>query len=101
MFPRSAASDVGWAAGGRAGIEADVVREGVALRAMVLEGPERIAFRRMEAPRPAPDHTAVDVRAVGICGTDLSIFHGTIPVTYPRILGHEIVGQVIGGGAML
>jgi L-iditol 2-dehydrogenase len=72
--------------------------KGVALRAMVLEGPERIALRRVDAPRPTPDHSTIAVRTVGICGTDLSIFHGTIPVSYPRILGHEIVG-VVGDGA--
>jgi L-iditol 2-dehydrogenase len=64
---------------------------------MVLEEPGRMEPRRKEAPEPSPDHTLVDVRAVGICGTDLSIFHGTIPVSYPRILGHEIAGEVVGG----
>lgn len=78
--------------------KADVDREGVALRAMLLEGAERIALRRVEAPRPAPGHTPIAVRTVGICGTDLSIFHGAIPVSYPRILGHEIVGLVGAGG---
>ena len=71
--------------------------KGVALRAMVLEGPERAALRRVDAPSPAPGHTLIAVRTVGICGTDLSIFHGTIPVSYPRILGHEIVGFIDGG----
>lgn len=37
----------------------------------------------------------VDVDACGICGTDLRIYrHGSPRVTYPRILGHEIVGTV-------
>ena len=73
-------------------------REGAsALRAMVLEGPEHIALRDVETAAPGPGHTAVDVRAVGICGTDLSIFHGSIPVRYPRILGHEIVGVTASG----
>jgi 2-desacetyl-2-hydroxyethyl bacteriochlorophyllide A dehydrogenase len=66
---------------------------------MVLEGPKRIALRRVEPPRPAPGHTPIAVRTVGICGTDVSIFHGTIPVSYPRILGHEIVGLVGDGDA--
>jgi L-iditol 2-dehydrogenase len=61
---------------------------------MVLEAPERIELRKMVAPTPAPGHTSLAVRTVGICGTDLSIFHGTIPVAYPRIIGHEIVGLV-------
>jgi L-iditol 2-dehydrogenase len=36
----------------------------------------------------------VRVESVGICGTDLSIHSGKIPVDYPRVMGHEIVGTV-------
>ena len=35
------------------------------------------------------------VRAVGVCGTDMHIFKGTQPyLTYPRVMGHEIAGEV-------
>ena len=34
------------------------------------------------------------MEAVGICGTDLSIHAGKIPVAYPRVMGHEIVGTL-------
>jgi len=39
----------------------------------------------------------VVVRAlqVGICGTDSKILAGKIPVDYPRIMGHEMVGEVV------
>ena len=37
----------------------------------------------------------IKVKAAGICGSDISIYSGTSPVaTYPRILGHEVVGVV-------
>lgn len=35
------------------------------------------------------------VRTVGICGTDLKIVSGAIKVDLPRIIGHEIVGDVV------
>ncbi len=38
------------------------------------------------------------VDTVGICGTDVKILSGGIPVTYPRVMGHEMVGEVIDGG---
>jgi L-iditol 2-dehydrogenase len=41
----------------------------------------------------------VQVESVGICGTDLSIHEGKIPVDYPRVMGHEIVGTVTSGGS--
>lgn len=39
----------------------------------------------------------MQVESVGICGTDLSIHEGKIPVEYPRVMGHEIVGTVLAG----
>jgi L-iditol 2-dehydrogenase len=43
----------------------------------------------------------VRVESVGICGTDLSIYAGKIPVEYPRVMGHEVVGTVVSGGGDL
>jgi 2-desacetyl-2-hydroxyethyl bacteriochlorophyllide A dehydrogenase len=34
----------------------------------------------------------------GICGTDFKIYSGAIPVHYPRIMGHEMIGEVVDGG---
>jgi 2-desacetyl-2-hydroxyethyl bacteriochlorophyllide A dehydrogenase len=34
----------------------------------------------------------------GICGTDFKIYSGAIPVHYPRIMGHEMIGEVVEGG---
>jgi 2-desacetyl-2-hydroxyethyl bacteriochlorophyllide A dehydrogenase len=34
----------------------------------------------------------------GICGTDLSIFCGDMPVRHPRIMGHELAGEVVACG---
>lgn len=51
----------------------------------------------IEAPRPDPDEVVVRVESVGICGTDLSIHAGRIPVAYPRVMGHEIVGTLRAG----
>lgn len=50
-----------------------------------------------EVPEPG-DRSRVLVRPsiVGICGTDVKILGGKIPVTFPRILGHEMVGEVVG-----
>jgi len=46
-------------------------------------------------PRPR-EGTGVSVRLerAGICGTDLKILDGATPVSYPRVLGHEMVGTV-------
>ncbi|HXV72854.1 MAG TPA: alcohol dehydrogenase catalytic domain-containing protein [Acidimicrobiia bacterium] len=49
-----------------------------------------------DAPEPdAGGNVVVRSSTVGICGTDVKILKGKIPVVYPRILGHEMVGVVV------
>lgn len=57
--------------------------------------PGEFAYR--EAPKPilSNGRAIVKIRRVGICGTDLHAFEGTQPYfSYPRILGHELAGEI-------
>lgn len=46
-------------------------------------------------PRPAPGEVLVRVRASGLCSTDLHLLSGRQPLgELPRILGHEVAGEV-------
>ena len=70
------------------------------MRAVVVETPGTYAVRDVEAPRPAPGEVVLEVRACGLCGTDVHIAHGTFPpAPYPLIPGHEFAGVVIERGA--
>ena len=41
------------------------------------------------------NNVLVKMKAAGICGSDVGIYHGTnAAATYPRIIGHEIVGVI-------
>src|SRR2546428_1474419 len=67
------------------------------MKQIVLEEPGH--FRSAEAAPPeARRHEAlVRVRRGGVCGTDYHAFEGHQPFfTYPRILGHELSGEVAG-----
>ena len=66
------------------------------MKAALLTAPERIEVADIDEPRPGPGDVALRVEAVGICGTDHSIFAGAIPVEYPRVMGHEVVGTIVG-----
>ncbi|MBK5267610.1 MAG: alcohol dehydrogenase catalytic domain-containing protein [Acidimicrobiia bacterium] len=47
---------------------------------------------------PVPDangQVLIKPNTVGVCGTDVKVFTGAIPVLYPRVLGHEMIGTVI------
>lgn len=65
------------------------------VKAALLTEPERIRIDELVAPTPADGEVLVAPRSLGICGTDRKIFSGAIPVAYPRVLGHEIVGEVV------
>lgn len=48
---------------------------------------------------PEADEVVIQVKAVGICGTDIHIFNGERKdVEYPRIMGHELSGIVTEAG---
>jgi 2-desacetyl-2-hydroxyethyl bacteriochlorophyllide A dehydrogenase len=66
---------------------------------MILRAPGDLVVG--EAARPAVDDGQVLVRVThsGVCGTDYKIFTGAIPVGYPRIMGHEMFGEVVASGA--
>ena len=53
-----------------------------------------------EVERPSLGHNQVLVRVThsGVCGTDLHIYEGVIPVRHPLIMGHEMIGVVEDGG---
>jgi L-iditol 2-dehydrogenase len=65
---------------------------------MVLKAPGELVLDQVARPDPGPGEVLVRVTHSGICGTDLKIYKGAIPVQYPRILGHELVGEVVEGG---
>ena len=67
------------------------------MKASVLDAPGRIAFRTVADPEPRAGEVLLRVTHAGICGTDVKIFDGDIPVRYPLVMGHEVVGEVVGG----
>jgi 2-desacetyl-2-hydroxyethyl bacteriochlorophyllide A dehydrogenase len=70
---------------------------------MVLRAPWELEADDVSAPRPEARQVLVKMTHSGICGTDYKIFSGAIPVRYPRVMGHEMAGEVAdaGGAASL
>ena len=72
------------------------------MRAAVFHEPGRIEVRDRDEPVIAADDVLVRVRAASICGTDLRIMrhgHFKIPAGTPRVLGHEVAGEIAAIGA--
>ncbi len=71
-----------------------------AVRAAVLTGFEKpLEVRQYPAPeRLEPGAALVRVEMAGICGTDVHLWHGQLPIPLPVILGHETVGRLVALG---
>lgn len=66
------------------------------MKAIQVVNPLDIKVTEVDKPVIKDDQEViVKVKAAGICGSDMHIYHGTSPVaTYPRIIGHEVVGII-------
>ena len=71
------------------------------MKAIILEEPGQLALRDVaEAEAAGPEQALVQVKRVGICGTDLHAFAGQQNFfTYPRVMGHELAVEVLDIGA--
>jgi L-iditol 2-dehydrogenase len=64
-------------------------------------GPGHVELRDVPEPQPGPGQVKVEVKAAGVCGSDLHIYHDqiAIPIIPPVIMGHEFSGVVVETGA--
>jgi 2-desacetyl-2-hydroxyethyl bacteriochlorophyllide A dehydrogenase len=65
------------------------------MNAMILSGPNELELAEVSRPQPRDDEVLIRLLHSSICGTDLKIYSGAIPVRYPRIMGHEMMGEVV------
>jgi len=68
------------------------------MRAALLHGPRDLRVETIPDLVPGPGEVVVRVLAVGLCGTDYSIWSGARPVRYPLVMGHEFIGRVAAVG---
>ncbi|MFP4058579.1 MAG: zinc-dependent alcohol dehydrogenase [Candidatus Brocadiia bacterium] len=65
------------------------------MRAAVCKDRETIAIEEVPKPEPEEGQVLVEVKATGLCGSDLDGYLGRHPmITWPIILGHECSGVV-------
>ncbi|KKB13094.1 dehydrogenase [Devosia geojensis] len=65
------------------------------MRAISCIAPGEIVLIEAPEPQLQPGWVMVDIRHIGICGTDYHIYSGHHPfLQYPRVLGHELSGVV-------
>ena len=69
------------------------------MRAMTMTGiREPLAKQDVPDPQPGPGQVRIRLHATGVCGTDVHVWHGELPVPLPLVLGHEPAGVVDAAG---
>jgi L-gulonate 5-dehydrogenase len=70
------------------------------MKALCVQSPNNMVIE--ERPIPvirSSTEVLIKVKAGGICGSDIHIYHGSSSVaSYPRVIGHEIVGEIVETG---
>ena len=57
-----------------------------------------LEITEVKPPYPGPGEVLIEVKACGICGTDIHVLHDRFPYWPPVILGHEFAGQIVEAG---
>ncbi len=69
------------------------------MKAALLAALEQLEVLEVETPRASPGEVVVQVKACGVCGSDLrTLRYGHAHVTFPAILGHEFGGVIVEAG---
>jgi len=65
-----------------------------------MTAPKTIVFETADIPEPGPGEVQINIKRIGICGSDIHVYHGLHPYTsYPIVQGHETSGVVTAVGA--
>jgi threonine dehydrogenase-like Zn-dependent dehydrogenase len=74
----------------------------VARAAVLVQYQQPLEIRTYPVPaEPGPGEAVVRVEMAGICGTDVHLWLGQLPIPIPVIMGHETVGRIEALGAGL
>ena len=66
----------------------------------VMTEPGKIIFREIPVPEIGDGQVLVKIMDIGVCGSDIHVYHGKHPFTkYPVTQGHEVSGEIVKCGA--
>ncbi|KHN51502.1 zinc-binding alcohol dehydrogenase family protein [Pectobacterium fontis] len=69
------------------------------MNTLTCQEPKKLVWEKREIPIPGENEALIKIKSVGICGTDIHAWGGNQPFfSYPRVLGHEICGEVVDTG---
>ena len=66
------------------------------MKTLVLQQPGELSIQSVNAALPNGNEVLLQVRMVGLCGSDLNSYRGKNPmVSFPRIPGHEVAATIV------
>jgi L-iditol 2-dehydrogenase len=66
----------------------------------IMNKPGQITFQEVPVPAVAVNQIKIKMKRIGVCGSDIHVFHGKHPYTsYPVVQGHEVSAMVVDVGA--
>ena len=66
------------------------------MESLICLQPGSFEYKEIATPVLQPGRAIIQIKRIGICGTDLHAYKGTQPYfSYPRILGHELAADLI------
>ena len=70
------------------------------MKQQLMTAPGEIIFREVEVLPIKANQVKIKMMSIGICGSDIHVYHGKHPFTkYPVTQGHEVSGEVIEVGS--
>jgi L-iditol 2-dehydrogenase len=65
------------------------------MKQAVMTAPGKIEILEVDRPSPQSGEVLIAVKRIGVCGSDVHVYHGLHPYTgYPVVQGHEVSGMV-------
>ncbi|WP_439749945.1 alcohol dehydrogenase catalytic domain-containing protein, partial [Ileibacterium valens] len=65
------------------------------MKQQVMIEPGKIIFQDVPVPETGMNDVRIRIKNIGICGSDIHVYHGQHPFTsYPVTQGHEVSGEI-------
>jgi L-iditol 2-dehydrogenase len=66
------------------------------MKQAIMTAPGKIEFAEVDSPKPGKGEVLLKIQRIGVCGSDLHVWHGKHPYTsYPVVQGHEYSASVV------
>ena len=70
------------------------------MKQQLMKAAGDMELRDVPIPEPGPDEVRIKIGRIGICGSDIHVWHGKHPFTlFPVVQGHEFCGHLDAAGA--